>query len=94
MAKYDISEEQNLDSKTSLNNNLDTNEQVEENNDYVASTQNPQGLSVEELRDPNKISVTIADKDAPIVVLFGPPACGKTMTLVRLKILGMEYLVL
>lgn len=84
MAKYDISEEQNLDSKTSLNNNIDTNEQVEENNDYVASTQNPQGLSVEELRDPNKISVTIADKDAPIVVLFGPPACGKTMTLVRL----------
>ena len=42
------------------------------------------GLSAEELKDPNKISVTIADKDAPIVVLFGPPACGKTMTLVRL----------
>ena len=42
------------------------------------------GLSAEELRDPNKISVTIADKDAPIVVFFGPPACGKTMTLVRL----------
>jgi hypothetical protein len=42
------------------------------------------GLSVEELNDPSKINVTIADKDAPIVVLFGPPACGKTMTLVRL----------
>ena len=42
------------------------------------------GLTKEELNDPNKISVTIADKDAPIVVLFGPPACGKTMTLVRL----------
>lgn len=42
------------------------------------------GLSMEELNDPSKISVTIADKDAPIVVLFGPPACGKTMTLVRL----------
>ena len=42
------------------------------------------GLGAEELNDPNKISVTIADKDAPIVVLFGPPACGKTMTLVRL----------
>ena len=42
------------------------------------------GLTAEELKDPNKISVTIADKDAPIVVLFGPPACGKTMTLVRL----------
>lgn len=42
------------------------------------------GLTAEELNDPNKISVTIADKDAPIVVLFGPPACGKTMTLVRM----------
>lgn len=42
------------------------------------------GLSAEEYNDPNKIEVTIADKDAPIVVLFGPPACGKTMTLVRL----------
>lgn len=42
------------------------------------------GLSSEELNDPNKITVTIADKDAPVVVLFGPPACGKTMTLVRL----------
>lgn len=42
------------------------------------------GLNAEELNDPNKISVTIADKDAPIVILFGPPACGKTMTLVRM----------
>ncbi|MBR3442089.1 MAG: ATP-binding protein [Bacteroidaceae bacterium] len=42
------------------------------------------GLSQEEINDPNAIVVTIADKTAPIVVLFGPPACGKTMTLVRL----------
>lgn len=42
------------------------------------------GLSEEETRDPNEISITIADKANPIVVLFGPPACGKTMTLVRL----------
>ena len=34
--------------------------------------------------DPNAITVTIADHDTPIVVLYGPPACGKTMTLVRL----------
>lgn len=42
------------------------------------------GLSTEELRDPNKIKVNIGDPDAPIVILYGPPSCGKTMTLVRL----------
>ena len=42
------------------------------------------GLSKEEYNDPNQIRVTIADGRAPLVVLFGPPACGKTMTLVRL----------
>lgn len=34
--------------------------------------------------DPNSITVTICDKETPIVILYGPPACGKTMTLVRL----------
>ncbi len=34
--------------------------------------------------DPNRINVTIANKDVPLVILFGPAACGKTMTLVRL----------
>lgn len=42
------------------------------------------GLSAEELRDPNKIKVNISDDRAPIVILYGPPACGKTMTLARL----------
>lgn len=42
------------------------------------------GLTPEELNDPNKITISISDKQAPIVVLFGQPACGKTMTLVRL----------
>ena len=48
------------------------------------ATQTIFGLSAEELNDYQKISITIADKQAPIVVLFGPPACGKTMTLIRL----------
>ncbi len=42
------------------------------------------GFNTEELKDPNKINVTIADKEAPLVILFGPPSCGKTMTLIRL----------
>ncbi len=41
------------------------------------------GLTEEEVKDPNKIQVTISDP-APIVVLFGARASGKTMALVRL----------
>lgn len=36
------------------------------------------------ITDPNAITVTISDKKTPIVILYGPPACGKTMTLIRL----------
>lgn len=42
------------------------------------------GLSAAEMNDPNSIRVTISDPKAPLVILFGPPACGKTMTLVRM----------
>lgn len=49
------------------------------------------GLDENERKDPNSIEVTVADKDTPIVVLFGPAACGKTMTLVRLtRFLGEQ----
>lgn len=34
--------------------------------------------------DPDKIEVTISDKRIPLVILFGPPTCGKTMTMIRL----------
>ncbi len=50
----------------------------------VESESTIKGLSQEEMNDPNKIEVTIADGTAPLIVLFGPPACGKTMTLVRM----------
>ncbi|WP_315599587.1 hypothetical protein [Porphyromonas endodontalis] len=42
------------------------------------------GLSEIEMNDANKINVTIADTEAPLLMLFGPPSCGKTMTLIRL----------
>jgi len=45
---------------------------------------NNNGLSMEEMNDSNKIKVNIADYNTPLVILFGPPACGKTMTMIRL----------
>lgn len=35
--------------------------------------------------DPNKITVKVSDPQAPIILLFGAPSSGKTMTLVRLS---------
>lgn len=35
--------------------------------------------------DPNKITVKVSDSKAPIILLFGAPSSGKTMTLVRLS---------
>ena len=35
------------------------------------------GLSEIEMNDANKINVTIADTEAPLLMLFGPPSCGK-----------------
>ncbi len=43
-----------------------------------------EGLNTQELNDPNAIKIVITDEKAPIVVLFGPPSCGKTMTMIRL----------
>lgn len=52
--------------------------------DVVTDSVKEDTFSDEELTDPNKINVVIADEECPLVILFGPPACGKTMTLVRL----------
>jgi DNA polymerase III delta prime subunit len=50
----------------------------------IESSSNLNGMTQEEIKDPNKIKVEIANYQIPIVVLFGPPSCGKTMTLIRL----------
>lgn len=42
------------------------------------------GLSDAEMNDPNAIVVNVVDPNVPIVILYGPTSCGKTMTLVRL----------
>jgi hypothetical protein len=49
------------------------------------------GLNQEELQDPNSIVVTIADQTVPIIVLFGPTECGKTMTLIRMTRFLQQY---
>lgn len=59
-----------------------------------AEDDNVYGLSEAEKSDPTLIQTVISDKKTPIVVLFGPPACGKTMLMIRiaryLKQLGYE----
>jgi hypothetical protein len=52
--------------------------------DFIQPNNNIRGLSNIEMNDPNSINVTVADEDTPLIVLFGPPTCGKTMTLVRM----------
>ena len=59
-------------------------ETIEAEKDSI-NLSNIHGLSNEELKDVNKIKVTISDKRAPVIILFGPASCGKTMTLVRLS---------
>lgn len=60
----------------------DINAGTNNGNNVVPNT--PAGLTLEELNDPNNIRVAISDPKTPIVVLYGPPSCGKTMTLVRM----------
>lgn len=49
-------------------------------------TENPETSMTSQIESEyvNDIDVTIADPKTPLVILFGPYACGKTMTLIRL----------
>lgn len=62
---------------------IDVTSQSSESSINVSSPA-PAGLTPTELSDPNSIKVTISDPDTPIIILYGPPSCGKTMTLVRM----------
>ena len=70
------------------------NKEIENTGDvFVGSTVEPvipkmdspiqSGLTMDEEKDPNRIQVVISDP-APVIILFGARASGKTMTLVRL----------
>ena len=86
MAEFNL-EENNLQVDLEPVNNLELDLGLGERTSPLANEEakdSKRGLNANELNDPNKINITIADKKTPIVILFGPPSCGKTMTLVRL----------
>ena len=66
------------------NENVQVTQDVPVNTEPVLDSTTPVGLSATELNDPNSIKVTVSDPNTPIVILYGPPSCGKTMTLVRM----------
>lgn len=81
MAELNFDSPKAKESSVENKENIDEVYQLSENSSVQNGTS---GMSQVELNDPNKIKVTIADYHTPLVILFGPPACGKTMTLVRL----------
>ena len=70
-----------IQEQTSVNTS-DNSKIFNESDSRISSSTN--GLSDAELQDPNKIVVTVSANESPLIILFGPPASGKTMTLVRL----------
>lgn len=71
-------------SNTDLHDNQSTSESSAAIGSEIPTAANTRGMSAEELNDANKITINIADKQTPLIILFGSPSCGKTMTLVRL----------
>lgn len=55
-----------------------------EPHDDMLAGRNNDDANVRPSTPPNTITVNVTDRQAPIVLLFGAPSSGKTMTLVRL----------
>ncbi len=54
------------------------------NSNFDVSDVTDDTYTEEEQRDVNAITVTIPDRQTPIVVFFGSPASGKTLALMRM----------
>lgn len=78
----DSTAENNLTDSTAANNPTDstTVNNLTDSTDSTAANNPANSL----YNDPNAITVNITDPKTPIIVLYGPPSCGKTMTLIRL----------
>ncbi len=88
---YTSQENENINTTEVVEQPVQIEEVTEVTGAQTTSIENTGGLTAAELNDPNSIVVTVADTQSPLVVLFGPPSCGKTMTLVRLtRFLKME----
>lgn len=75
---------------------VDYTELGEQDNDVSDNTSDDSKTSTEEteeepyyVKDPNTAQVTFGK--GPFVILFGPPSCGKTMTLIRLSRFLKDY---
>ena len=71
---------------TAINNSNNPTTSTLTNTSNSISTNNIQATTAKKTKydDPNEIKVIISNKNIPIVILFGPPSCGKTMLLIRL----------
>lgn len=75
------SEDTNINENDSNANNFDITNNIDSDSITIEESDTP-GISYDGYND---ITVNVKDKKTPIVILFGPKSCGKTMTLVRLS---------